>query len=161
MAQSRRGGRPAGRRSSRARSPDPLSLLAQDHRSVERLFKRARRDPSVFDRIREELDVHAQVEEELFYPAVQAALGEEGEELLSEARQELDAMKALLSELAGLDRRGHVFAENLQRLKAEVEHHVEEEEGEIFEKTRRAMSKDELGDLGETMERRKEEVGIA
>jgi iron-sulfur cluster repair protein YtfE (RIC family) len=131
----------------------------QDHRNVEKLFKRAQKEPAVFDEIRLELDLHAQVEEEIFYPAVEEALsGEDGEDLVEEARKEHQEVKDLLAELAILDRQGSEFEEKLQKLQDNVEHHVEEEEGEMFKKVRRAIPGPELTELGTQMAARKEDL---
>jgi hemerythrin superfamily protein len=147
-------GAATGRTTGRGR--DALSLLAQDHRNVEKLFKRAQKDPKVFDQIREELEIHARVEEEIFYPAVEEALGDDGEDIMEEAYREHQEVKALLAELAGLDRQGDEFDERLQKLQDNVEHHVQEEEGEMFKKVRHAMTKEQLSVLAEQMEKQKE-----
>ena len=158
MAQSK-GGRRSSGGTTRGSRQDAVSLLAQDHRNVEKLFKRAQKDPSVFDQIREELDLHAQVEEEIFYPAVEGILSDEGgDNLVEEARREHQEVKDLLAELAGLDREGSEFEEKFQKLQEDVEHHVEEEEGDMFKRTRRAISKERLLDLGAQMEARKEDL---
>jgi iron-sulfur cluster repair protein YtfE (RIC family) len=153
QSRSGRAARSAGRASN-----DALSLLAQDHRAVEKLFKRVPKDPLVFEQLREELDIHARVEEEIFYPVVEEALRGQGEELIGEARQEHQEVKDLLAELVALDREGDEFEEKLQKLQDSVEHHVEEEEGEIFPKTRRALPPEELVQLGNKMRTRKEEI---
>jgi hypothetical protein len=150
------------RNTSRGSAQDAVSLLAQDHRNVEKLFKRAQKDPSVFDQIREELELHAQVEEEIFYPAVEEALSDEGgDDLVEEARREHQEVKDLLAELASLDRQGSEFEQKLQKLQDDVEHHVEEDEGEMFKKTRRAIPKAGLIALGAQMEARKEDLRAA
>ena len=142
----------------RGRGQDALSLLEKDHRNVEKLFKRAQKDPAVFDQIREELDLHTRVEEEIFYPAVEEALGDEGEGIVEEARREHQEVKDLLVELSAMDRQGEEFEDRLQKLQDNVEHHVQEEEGEMFKKTRRAMTKETLTQLGAQMESQKEEM---
>jgi hemerythrin superfamily protein len=142
----------------RGRDQDALSLLAKDHRNVEKLFKRVQKDPAVFDQIREELDLHTRVEEDIFYPAVEEALGEEGEGIVEEARREHQEVKDLLAELAALDRQGEEFEDRLQKLQDNVEHYVQEEEGEMFKKTRRALSKDHLAELGAQMASQKEDM---
>jgi hemerythrin-like domain-containing protein len=153
----------ASRRSAASRATtrggtDALSLLAHDHRSVEKLFKRAQKDPAIFEQIREALDLHTRVEEEIFYPALEEALGDEGEDIVEEALRKHREVTDLVAELVGLDRQGEQFEDRLQKLQDNVEHHVEEEEREMFKKARRALSPEALAELGAQMRTLKTEI---
>jgi len=125
---------------------------------VEKLFKLVQKDPAVFDQLREELDVHARVEEEIFYPAVEEALGDDGEDIVEAARRDHEEVQDLLAELVGLDCQSEEFEDRLQKLQDNVERHVEEEEGDMFKKTRRALSQEQLAELGAQMQTLKEEI---
>jgi iron-sulfur cluster repair protein YtfE (RIC family) len=146
------------RAASGALTSDAIGLLEQDHRKVEALFERANADASVFDEIRNELEMHTSLEEEIFYPAAREALGDEGADLVEEARQEHEEVKALLQELSGMDREDAEYEEKLKVVQDNVEQHVQEEEGEMFPKMREACSPEQLNEMGSRMHSRKEEL---
>jgi hemerythrin-like domain-containing protein len=148
----------AASRATKGAGTDALSLLAHDHRNVEKLFKRAQKDPTLFEQIREALDLHTRVEEEIFYPALKAALSDNDGEIVEEALGEHQEVKDLVAELVGLDRQGEQFEDRLQKLQDNVERHVEEEEGEMFKKARRALSHAALAMLGAQMQTLKTEI---
>ena len=147
----------APRRATRAAN-DALSLLAQDHRTVEKLFKRLPTDPTAFDELQEELDVHARLEEEIFYPAVEQALTGQGVEMAVEARQQHQEVRELLAEMSGLDRESEEFEEKLRKLQDSVEHHVEDEEGEMFPRARKAIAQEQLVQMGSLLKDTKERL---
>lgn len=140
---------------------DAISLLLQDHQTVEKLFTRyeglrggnavrAKRD--VADEITKELSVHAAIEEQVFYPGVRDAIGED---LVEEAIEEHQEVKKILAELDGLDPKEARFDSLLTSLVQDVRHHVEEEEGEMFPRFRAAISQDRLLGMGESMQKLK------
>jgi hemerythrin superfamily protein len=146
-----------------------IELLKKDHDTVEELFKsfeaaKEKEDDSrqeIAHQICRELTVHATVEEELFYPAVDQKAetdDEETQEKVKEADEEHRLVKVLVAEIEGMDTSDDHFDAKVKVLKDVVEHHVEEEEGELFPKTRKLMSSDELEELGEQVEARKEEL---
>jgi len=116
------------------------ALLKEDHQKVKKLFAQIEKlGPSqepdkgwIFDQIRKELTVHAQIEEEIFYPAVERADDEEADELVREAHEEHRIVKTLLEELAALRPADSRFDAKLKVLKENVLHHAEEEQDEIF-----------------------------
>jgi len=138
--------------------PDAIRLLTSDHRAVERLLGEARRDASVMEKIRTELETHATIEEEIFYPAVRSALQEQGRELVQEALHEHDEMREALDEVSSLDQDDEDYGRKLDELKEKIQHHVGEEEGEMFPQARQALSREQLTQLGSQMESRKEEL---
>jgi hemerythrin superfamily protein len=116
------------------------ALLKEDHQKVKKLFAQIEKlDASretdkgwIFDQIRKELTVHAQIEEEIFYPAVERAEDEEAAELVTEAHEEHRIVKTLLDELSTLRPADTRFDAKIKVLKENVLHHAEEEQDEIF-----------------------------
>ena len=141
---------------------DGITLLRQDHKTVEGLFKRfekagdnafkAKRD--LVDRIIEELAVHAAIEEQVFYPAVREAIPEV-EDTVLEGLEEHHIVKWTLKELEDLPPDHERFDAKVTVLIESVRHHVEEEEGELFPEVRKAMGRKRLGEIGEALEKAK------
>jgi hemerythrin superfamily protein len=140
-----------------------IDLLEQQHREVEELFEefegageRAKKTKERLCReISDALAVHAEIEEKLFYPESKQ---EDTEEMLREAVEEHLSMKRVLADLIEGDVEDDQFDARMKVLKEQVEHHVEEEEKELFPKVRKACSKDELEDLGQRMQTLAEEL---
>jgi hypothetical protein len=160
----------ARKNSSRAR-PLALELLEADHRKVEALFeqyeaeKEADEDTKrpIAERICGELTVHAQVEEEIFYPWLRENLSEEDMELVEEAFVEHATAKDLIAQLEGAGEIDEAYDAKVKVLSEYIKHHVKEEENEIFEKC--GDEQEELDELGQQMAARKaelmEEMGLA
>jgi iron-sulfur cluster repair protein YtfE (RIC family) len=104
----------------------------------------------IFDKIDTELEIHAHIEETVFYPAIEDH--EELKDMVAEALEEHEEAKTLLGELEELGAESHEFGSKLQQLIEAVEHHVEEEEGEMFPKIREVFEEDELEQLGQDLE---------
>src|SRR6478672_4617143 len=127
---------------------DAITLLRNDHRTVEQLFKRfekagdgalvAKRE--IVDRIIEELSVHAAIEEQLFYPAARATVPGV-EDIALESLEEHHIVKWVLSELDGLAPADERFDAKVTVLIENVRHHVEEEESDFFPKVRRELGR--------------------
>ncbi|MCU1279990.1 MAG: hemerythrin [bacterium] len=133
---------------------DAITLLTQQHREVEALFEafEATEDDAdkqrLFGQISDQLAVHTTIEERWFYPAVRAR---QTEQQLEEAYDEhLDVKKMLIETMADLDAPG--FSGRVAAIKGAVEHHVEEEEEELFVEVRALMTRDVLEALGQQME---------
>ena len=138
---------------------DAVSLLEKDHRTVDRLLEQAKTDAGVVSTLEQEITAHATVEEEIFYPEVRKALAKEGREMVRESLQEHEEITEALHELGALDEDDRdEYASRLEELKEKIQHHVKEEEGEMFPQVRETMSRDQLGELGSRMEARKEEL---
>jgi hemerythrin superfamily protein len=142
------------------KSQDAIALLKEDHRAVEKLFKEFEdtkgdgRKQKLAQRICLELTVHAMIEEEIFYPACD---GKVEEDLLKEAYVEHDAAKMLVAEIeAGDGQSDDFFDAKVQVLSEQIEHHVDEEEKELFPKARKADL--DLDALGEQLATRKREL---
>jgi hemerythrin superfamily protein len=133
-----------------------LDILKQDHQKVKGLFQEIRKDfdrgrqKELFDKIDTELEIHTHIEETVFYPAVDEH--EEFKDMIAEALEEHQEAKSLLDELEELGADDHDFGSKLQQLMEAVEHHVEEEEGEMFPKIQEVFDEDELEELGRDLE---------
>lgn len=154
---------------STSKADDAIALLKADHDRVEKLFKEFEKSEDDPEACREivttacnELKVHAQLEEELFYPAVRDALDEDDVALIDEAEVEHDSAKQLIARIESLDVDDPYYAASFTVLAEYVKHHVKEEEGELFPKVRKTDL--DLGALGEDMRSRKDalkqELGI-
>ena len=143
-----------------------LTLLTNDHRRVDRLFAEhkqaagnARRQNVLFEDIRRELDVHAQIEEKIFYPAMESGLETPLRDQLEEARAEHEEVKALLKQLAGLAPEDAGYAVAFAKLTDGVRRHVTEEEGEMFPAAREFLGVARLEELGGEMADLKVQLG--
>ncbi|MEX0750902.1 MAG: hemerythrin domain-containing protein, partial [Dehalococcoidia bacterium] len=122
--------------------PDALQVLREDHNKVKEMFQRFERsdDRSEKKKIAEEaimeLEVHAQIEEEIFYPAMRKQLG--NNELLHEAEEEHHVAKMLMEELQTMRLNDKTFDAKFTVLAENVKHHIGEEEGEMFPKATEA-----------------------
>jgi hemerythrin superfamily protein len=137
---------------------DAITLLRDDHKKVEQLFRRfekagdaayvEKRD--VVDRLTEALAVHAAVEEQLFYPVVRATVpGTEG--IALESLEEHHIVKWVLSELDAMAPQDERFDAKVAVLIENVRHHVREEEDDLFPRVRDELGRNALNDLGDAM----------
>jgi len=133
---------------------DAFSLLKADHRKVEDLFQRleaARGNAKlrVFEQIKTELELHTHIEEKIFYPALEKP--EQTHDLTLEAYEEHAVVKNLLKELSRARTATEEWEAQAKVLQENVEHHVEEEENELFKKADAALSEEDIEGLGERM----------
>lgn len=155
-----------------AKKADVIKILTEDHRRVadlfdefEKLKKKADTDDEAKQYIVEtccaELTIHAQLEEEIFYPAAREAIDDL--DMLDEAEVEHATAKQLISELSAMQPGDDLYDAKFTVLGEYVKHHVEEEEGELFKKVKKAdLDLEEIGE--EILQRRmelREELGIA
>jgi hemerythrin superfamily protein len=146
---------------------DAVALIKADHRRVEQLFRefeeagdRAyKTKQQLVGQMIRELEVHATIEEETYYPAVEAKAKKDGKELVAEAVEEHHVVKILLGELAGMAAEDDAFDAKVTVLMENVRHHVEEEEGEMLPQSEEILGKEELARLGEEMAARKRQLG--
>jgi hypothetical protein len=142
---------------------DAIKLLKQDHTNVKAMFKEYEDlgerafagKKKLADRICLELTKHAVIEEEIFYPALREA-SKESEDQLDEASVEHASLKALIWQIGQMDPHDELYDAKVKVLGEYVNHHVKEEEGELFPQARQAGL--DLATLGREMEARKEEV---
>ena len=145
------------------KSIDAIALLTADHKEVKTMFEeydklgdRANASKKkLADQICAALTVHTTIEEEIFYPALRAA-SKEAAALLDEAEVEHAGAKDLIAQIEEMDPEDDLYDAKVKVLGEQVEHHVGEEEGEMFGKAKKA--KLDLAALGAEMAARKEEL---
>ncbi len=138
---------------------DALKLLMDQHRETEQLFKAyfeteeedARNRKLLFLQIADSLAAHATIEETHFYPAVKERSKDQESDVLESLEEHL-AVKRILSDLLDMQPTDRMFDAKMTTLKEMVEHHVGEEEKEMFPEVRKLFSKEELEELGKAME---------
>lgn len=144
-----------------------LELLKKDHQNVKGLLedllssdKSDGQREKLLSTIEKELEIHTQIEEEIFYPAfAQQKSSDKTKKMYHEAMEEHRAVeKLVMPDLKKTDVDSNEFMGRAKVLKELVEHHVEEEEEEMFKMAEKSMSQDELKELGEKMEARKKEL---
>ena len=141
---------------------DAFTLLKNDHAEVSAKFKQleatseedADARQQLFNEIKQALEVHAHIEETIFYPALKQEA--ETRAITLEALDEHQEIKDLLQQLAGTPPQGNAFDNLCGDLKRAVEHHVKEEEGEMFPKAKDVLSPQQLDELGTRMEQEKQ-----
>jgi len=146
---------------------DAITLLEEDHQAVSKLFKQFKtaanaddnaKKAAIVEEIIAALEVHATVEEEIFYPAMKRVRAEHAKDEVREAFEEHKQIKALLAVLGDTDPDDETFDAKAKVLQEDVEHHVKEEEGEMFPDARKFLGKEKLEALGERLAMRKQEL---
>jgi hemerythrin superfamily protein len=141
-----------------------IDLLESQHREVEKLFsqiekaKDSDRKTELFETIADKLAVHAAIEEHHFYPAVKE---KRTEDILLEAVEEHLGIKRVLADLLETDAEDETFDAKIKVLKEEVEHHVGEEEKDLFPKVKKLFSTAELDAIEQQMVAEQEELEAA
>ena len=133
---------------------DPFELLKKDHQTVSKLFERIEAATGsaklgIFQQIKGELELHMHIEEVIFYPALQKA--KQTRDLTLEAYEEHKVVKGLLEELDATGTVTDEWKAKLTVLKENVEHHVDEEENELFDKANDVLTGEEAESLGDRM----------
>jgi hemerythrin-like domain-containing protein len=146
---------------------DAIELLKSDHEKVRTLFGQLTKTTNRAEKTRTELlgklqmeiEAHAAIEEEIFYPAFREAGKKEEGELYFEALEKHRAVGDLvLPDLLATEVTSEEFAGRARALMDLVEQHVEEEEKELFKKARQVLDKAQLQELGERMQQRRQEL---
>jgi len=140
---------------------DALTLLKKDHDKVKRLLgelestteRGVKTRSELFATIKGELTVHEMIEEEIFYPELRAH--PKAKDIVLEGYQEHHVVDLLMSELEALDVTDETWGAKAKVMQENIEHHIEEEEGEMFPKARQVFDRAELADLGKRMATRK------
>ncbi|HKG21667.1 MAG TPA: hemerythrin domain-containing protein [Blastocatellia bacterium] len=138
-----------------------LELLKEDHKKVSDLFAKVEATESekqheqLFERIKTELETHTHIEETILYPALERH--DELKDMVLEAYEEHKQVKTLIREIGALADGSEKFDAKLKVMGENVEHHVEEEETEMFPKIRQAFSEAELNRMGLELEAAKKE----
>ena len=151
-------------RTNRTTGQDAIALLTADHKAVKALFKQfealTKQDDAdeekaaLVAKICDEITIHAQVEEEIFYPAVREAI--EDDDLMDEADVEHASAKDLIAQLEGMSPGDDHYDAKVTVLGEQIDHHVEEEEKEMFAKVKKSGL--DLLALGQEMAMRKQEL---
>lgn len=144
-----------------------FTLLKNDHEKVAGILEKLegtteralKTREELFTQLKSELDIHARIEETIFYPVLEKA--EESRDITLEAFEEHRIVKQLLAELEASAKDDEVWTAKFTVLKENIEHHVEEEEGEMFKKARKVLSEEEIETLGTRMEKAKSEQKAA
>lgn len=141
-----------------------FELLKNDHEKVSGIFEQLEETTEralktreeLFARLQEELEIHAHIEETIFYPVIKQEA--ETRAITLEGFEEHHVMKVLLSELADMPVDTEQWTAKVKVLKESVEHHVGEEEGEMFESASQVLSPEQLEELGARMEEEKKRM---
>ncbi len=149
---------------------DAIALLKADHDKVKKLLteldstteRGVKTREELFATIKGELTVHEVIEEEIFYPALKSH--PKAKDIVLEGYQEHHVVDLLMGELESLDVSDETWGAKANVMKENVEHHIEEEEGEMFKQARAVFDRQELEDLGVRMAERKtsaqQELGV-
>ena len=155
------------KRSTKTKTPtDAIALLKSDHDKVRGLLSKLEtaaqrggdRAMALAHQVEQEVKVHSQIEEEIFYPAYRdAAQKKSDKQLFFEAKEEHHVVDLVMPEM---DEPGSTeeFAAKAKVLKELIEHHADEEEKEMFPKAKKLFDRDELRELGQRLEQRKMEL---
>lgn len=141
-----------------------FQLLKEDHKKAKSLFQQiepttenaVKTREELFAKLKQELEIHTQIEEEIFYPSIKREA--ETREITLEGFEEHHVAKMLLKELEGLEVSDERWTAKFKVLKENVEHHIEEEEEEMFQKAREVLSEEDINRLGAEMEEMKKSL---
>jgi len=138
-----------------------LDLIKDDHKRLKEMFKRAMEAndaaarAELLDEIRAELVAHERMEEDIFYPALRAAT-EKANDIVLEGYEEHHVIDVILDEMFTVPEEAEQWGAKLKVLHENLEHHIEEEEGEMFKRARKSMSDEALEELGRKMRQARE-----
>ncbi len=138
-----------------------ITMLTDDHRAVKELLSKletttergVKTREELFTRIKADLTVHEIIEEEIFYPALKEH--PKARDIVLEGYEEHNVVDTLMSELSALPFDHETWGAKAKVMQENIEHHIEEEEGEMFKKARQVFDEAELEELGERMARRR------
>jgi hemerythrin superfamily protein len=141
---------------------DVLIVLKQDHDTIRDLFSKFESAPrmaydkkaAIFEQIRLEVTIHSRAEEEIFYPALKAFDGE-GRKLVTKALQEHKDVEQLLTQISRMNSGDEKFDDKVLALIEDVDHHIVEEEGKIFQFAKENCPAEQLDQMAIDIEKRK------
>jgi hemerythrin-like domain-containing protein len=148
----------------RRRHMNAISLLEEDHRKMKKLLsdlestteRGVKTREELFATVREELTVHETIEEEIFYPALKEH--PKTKEIALEGFEEHHVVDMVMAEIEGVPFDDEKWGAKFKVMKENIEHHIEEEENEMFKQARQVFDEDELEALGEQMRARKDQL---
>jgi hemerythrin superfamily protein len=143
---------------------DAMSLLKEDHRKVKKMLaelestteRGVKTREELFTKVKQELVVHEAIEEEIFYPALKEH--PKTKEIALEGYEEHHVVDTVMAEIESVAYDDEKWGAKFTVMKENLEHHIEEEEGEMFKRAKQVFDEDELNQLGESMKARKEEL---
>ena len=143
---------------------DAITLLRDDHDKAKEMLKEleetteraVKTREQLFTKLKTELTVHEAIEEEIFYPALKQHA--EAKDIVLEAYEEHNVVDMVMGELEQTPFEDETWIAKFTVVKENLEHHIEEEEGEMFEQARDLFDKETLDQLGERMQARKAEL---
>jgi hypothetical protein len=143
---------------------DVLQLLKEDHDKIKKLLthlesttdRGVKTREELYTKVRAELQVHETIEEEILYPALKEH--PKAKDLVLEAYEEHNVVDMVIAEIDALPYDDETWGAKLTVMRENVEHHIGEEESEMFQQCRNVFDRDELAELGDRMEARKEEL---
>ena len=143
---------------------DAVTLLKDDHDTLKKILgdldstteRGVKTREELFTRVRRELEVHEAIEEEIFYPALKEH--PKAKDLVLEAYEEHNVVDMVVAEIEDTPYDDETWGAKLTVMKENIEHHIEEEEGEMLPHAREVFERAELVELGERMQARKEEL---
>jgi hypothetical protein len=143
---------------------DAMSLLKEDHQKVKKMLvelestteRGVKTREELFTKVKQELVIHEAIEEEIFYPALKDH--SKTKEIALEAYEEHHVVDMVMAEIEGIAYDDEAWGAKFTVMKENLEHHIEEEEGEMFKQAKQVFDADELAQLGDHMMARKEEL---
>ncbi|HVF89233.1 MAG TPA: hemerythrin domain-containing protein [Blastocatellia bacterium] len=143
-----------------------LEFLKQDHQEALGMMDQlemsdqetasAQSQMAIFNQLKQALTLHTKMEEQLLYPALQN--NEQTGDMISEAYEEHQTVDEILSEMSGMAPSNEEFSDKLAELRENVEHHVEEEENEMFPKAEQILGQHRLEEMGNQMQQMKQGI---
>jgi hemerythrin-like domain-containing protein len=143
---------------------DAVQLLREDHAKVKKILedldstteRGVKTREELFTKVKRALEVHESIEEEIFYPALKEH--PKARDIVLEGYEEHHVVDLVMAEILDLPYDDETWGAKCTVMKENVEHHIEEEEGEMFKQARQVFSNEELEDLGVRMQARKEQL---
>jgi hypothetical protein len=143
---------------------DAMSLLKEDHQKVKKMLadlestteRGVKTREELFTKVKQELVVHEAIEEEIFYPALKQH--PKTKVIALEGYEEHHVVDTVMAEIEGVAHDDEKWGAKFTVMKENLEHHIEEEEGEMFKQAKQVFDEDDLAQLGESMLARKKEL---
>ncbi len=145
---------------------DAIKMLLDDHKKVKAMFRDFEKlgdeayvgKQKIADEVFMELEVHTALEEEIFYPAVDAAGDDDETDLVAEGLEEHHVVKTLIAEMQAMTSKDETFNPKFKVMTENVEHHIKEEEEELLPDARKTLGDDKVNELGDQMAARKKQL---
>jgi hypothetical protein len=146
---------------------EATKLLKKDHDEVKKILEKldsttergVKTREQLFTKLKTEMQIHETIEEEIFYPALKEH--PKAKEVVLEGYEEHHVVDNIMGEISSTPYDDETWAAKFSVMKENIEHHIQEEEGEMFKTARQVLSKSELEELGARMEQRKSSVSVS